>query len=146
MRTHHWSGVGSLIKNYVMFVPDPYNYHDDACARLGEIWTHPGVAGKTRLNVLVMFTPQFHTVGPHGFSPKHVRPYHGLLVGFDPVAVDAVGLKIIEGMRRAHFGEERPLSPPASHIEVADRQYHLGTSDLDRIALVKIGHDEDSFC
>jgi len=25
MRTHHWSGVGSLIKNYVMFVPDPFN-------------------------------------------------------------------------------------------------------------------------
>ena len=25
MRSHHWSGVGSLIKNYIMFVPNPSN-------------------------------------------------------------------------------------------------------------------------
>ena len=146
MRTHHWSGVGSLIKNYVMFVPDPYNYHEDACARLGEIWTLPHVAGKTRLNVLVMFTPQFHTVGPHGFSPRHVSRYHGLLVGVDPVAVDTVGVQIIRGMRREHFGEERPLSPSPGHIAVAGERYGLGNADPARIDLVKLGHDENSYC
>jgi hypothetical protein len=146
MRTHHWSGVGGLVKNHIMFVPDPYNYHEDACARLGEIWTHPEVAGKTRLNVLVMFTPQFHTVGAHGFSPKHVRKYHGLLVGFDPVAVDTVGVQIIRGMRREHFGEDRPLSPSPGHIAVAGEKYGLGNADPERIDLIKLGYDEDSFC
>jgi hypothetical protein len=146
MRSHHWSGVGSLIKNYIMFVPDPYNYHEEACSRLGEIWTYPLVRDKTRLNVLVMFTPQFHCVGPHGFSPRHVWQYHGLLVGFDPVAVDTIGLKIIQGIRNEYFGEERPLSPPAKHIAVADTKYHLGNSEPDRINLVKLGYDEQSFC
>jgi hypothetical protein len=146
MRSHHWSGVGSLIKNYIMFVPDPFNYHENACARLGEIWTYPLVKDKTRLNVLVMFTPQFHCVGPHGFSPRHVWQYHGLLVGFDPVAVDTIGLKIVQGIRNEYFGEERPLSPPATHIAVADTTYHLGTSKADRINLVKLGYDEKSFC
>jgi hypothetical protein len=146
MRSHHWSGVGSLIKNYIMFVPDPYNYHEDACSRLGEIWTDPLVKDKTRLNVLVMFTPQFHCVGPHGFSPRHVWQYHGLLVGFDPVAVDTIGLKIIQGIRNEYFGEERPLSPSAKHIAVADTKYHLGTSEPGRINLVKLGHDEKNFC
>ena len=146
MRSHHWSGVGSLIKNYIMFVPDPYNYHEDACSRLGEIWTEPLVKDKTRLNVLVMFTPQFHCVGPHGFSPRHVWQYHGLLVGFDPVAVDTIGLKIVQGIRNEYFGEERPLSPSAKHIAVADTKYHLGNSEPGRINLVKLGYDEKSFC
>ena len=57
MRTHHWSGVGSLIKNYIMFVPEPWRYHPDSCANLASIWKLPIVAGKTRLNVLVMLTP-----------------------------------------------------------------------------------------
>ncbi len=146
MRTHHWSGVGSLIKNYIMFVSDPYNYHENACARLGEIWTYPLVKDKTRLNVLVMFTPQFHNVGPHGFSPRHVWQYHGMLVGFDPVAIDTIGVKIIQGRRNEYFGEERPLSPPATHIAAADTEYHLGTADPERINLIKIGYDEKSFC
>ena len=146
LRTHHWSGVGSLIKNYIMFVPDPYNYHEDACSRLGEIWTYPIVKDKTRLNVLVMFTPQFHNVGPHGFSPRHVWQYHGLLVGYDPVAIDTIGVKVVRGMRNEYFGEERPLSPPAKHLEVADTKYSLGTADLGRIHLTKIGYDEKSFC
>ena len=34
MRTHAWSGVGSLIKNYIMFSPEPWAYHDNACAPL----------------------------------------------------------------------------------------------------------------
>lgn len=145
MRAHHWSGVGSLIKNYCMFVEDPYNYHEEACSRMGEIWTYPIVKDKTRLNVLVMWTPQFHVVGPHGFSPKHVAQYHGMLVGFDPVAVDTFGVKIIQGMRNDYFGEERPLSPSAKHIEAADTKWHIGTADPEKINLIKIGYDENSY-
>lgn len=143
MRSHHWSGVGSLIKNYIMFVPDPWKYHAEACASLGSIWGMPQIAGKTRLNVLVMFTPQFHNVGPHGFSPRHVWKYYGMLVGIDPVAVDAVGVRIIQAQRRVYFGEDRPLNPAPSHIAVADTRYHLGTADPERIDLIRIGYEKD---
>ncbi len=145
MRSHHWAGVGSLIKNYIMFIPEPISIHPDSCADLASIWDLPVVKGKTRLNVLVMFTPQFHSFGPHSFNPKYVWKYHGLLMGFDPVAVDATGLRIIEAIRREYFGDDRPLNPPAKHIAIADTKYHLGTSDPARIELVKIGYDKDSF-
>ena len=145
MRSHHWAGVGSLIKNYIMFIPEPISIHPDSCADLASIWDLPVVKGKTRLNVLVMFTPQFHSFGPHGFNPKYVWKYHGVLLGFDPVAVDVTGLRIIEAIRREYFGEDRPLSPPAKHIAIADTKYHLGTSDPEKIELVKIGYDKDSF-
>ena len=145
MRSHHWSGVGSLIKNYIMFIPDPDNYHDDSCSRLATIWENPLVKGKTRLNVLVMLTPQFHGVGPHNFNPKYVWSYYGLIVAFDPVAADATGLRIIQAKRQKFFGEERPLSPPAKHIFTADTAYGLGTADPNKIELVKIGYDQDAF-
>ena len=145
MRSHHWAGVGSLIKNYIMFIPEPITIHPDSCADLASIWDLPVVKGKTRLNVLVMFTPQFHSFGPHSFNPKYVWKYHGLMLGFDPVAVDATGLRIIEGIRREYFAEERPLNPPAKHIAIADTKYHLGTADPAKIELVKIGYDKESF-
>jgi hypothetical protein len=145
MRAHHWAGVGGLIKNYIMFIPEPISIHPDSCADLASIWHLPVVKDKTRLNVLVMFTPYFHCFGPHGFNPKYVAKYHGLILCFDPVAGDATGLRIIEALRRDYFAEERPLNPPAKHVALADTRHHLGTSDPARIELVKIGYDENSF-
>ena len=60
LRTHHWSGVGTCLKNYIQFVPDPSSYHDEGCSPLGKIRTYPIVKGKTRLNILSALTPQFY--------------------------------------------------------------------------------------
>ena len=139
MRTHDWSGLGTCLKNYIMFARRPSAYHGDACASLGAVWRLPHVAGKTRLNVLVMLTPQFHGLGPHSFSPAYTWPYRGLVVGTDPVAVDTIGARIIGAQRREHFREERPISPPPHHIEIADTRYGLGVSDPARIDLVRLG-------
>jgi hypothetical protein len=144
MRTHHWSGLGTCIKNMIMVVPRPQEYHGDACASLGAIWHLPEVEGKVRLNVLVMLTPQFHGVGPHSFSQDFVWPYGGLVVGVDPVAVDATGARIIEAKRRLHFGADRPITPPPHHIRLAGERYGLGVSDPGRIELVRLGPMEDA--
>jgi citrate lyase gamma subunit len=144
MRTHAWSGLGSCLKNYIMFVPRPADHHDDACASLGSIWRQPSIEGKTRLNVLVMLTPQFHSLGPHSFSTQFVWPYGGLIVGTDVVAVDSVGARIIQAKRRLYFGDDRPISPPPHHIQIADTRYGLGNSDPAKIDLVRLGKAEDS--
>jgi hypothetical protein len=141
MRTHHWSGLGTCLKNMISFVPRPYEYHGDACAPLGSIWRLPHLDGKVRLNVLVMLTPQFHGIGPHSFSKRFVWPYGGLIVSTDPVAADATGARIIAARRREFFGEDKPISPPPHHIQVADSRYGLGVSDPDRIDLVRLGPD-----
>ena len=142
-RTHHWSGVGSLLKNYITFVSEPWTYHDDTCADLAKLWQLPVCEGKTRLNVLVVLTPLFHGVGPHHFSPEHVWAYKGLLVGLDPVAVDATGVRILMAKRDVFFKEERPLDPPPKHVFLADTRHHLGTADPGKIDLVKIGWQDD---
>jgi len=143
MRTHHWSGVGSLLKNYIMFTPNPDDYHDNACADLAKLWETPIVKGKTRLNILVMLTPMFHGIGRHHFDKKYMWPYKGILVGTDPVAVDATGLRILEARRKQYFGEYRPLKPPPHHIAYADIRHGLGISDPKKIEVVKLGWQED---
>jgi hypothetical protein len=143
MRTHSWSGVGSLIKNYITF-DHPPDYHADACAGLAELWKLPMVKDKTRLNILVMLTPQFHNIGPHHFDTSYIWPYGGLIVSTDPVAADAVGLQIIQQKRRLEFGEDRPLQPTAHHIALADTEYGLGNADMSKIELVRLGWEEGS--
>jgi len=144
MRTHNWSGLGTCLKNMIMFVPRPPEYHGDTCAPLGAIWKLPDLEGKVKLNILVMLTPQFHGVGPHSFSKEYVWPYRGLIVGVDPVAVDATGARIIQAKRNLYFGEPTPISPPAHHIEIAGSRYGLGVSDPDAIDLVRLGWQDEA--
>jgi hypothetical protein len=143
LRTHHWSGVGSCLKNYIMFVPDPSSYHEEGCSPLGKIWHSPAVKGKTRLNILSTFTPQFYGRGAHYFDRRYVWPYKGLIVGTDPVAVDAVGAHLLRVKRTAFFGEDRTLDVPPVHILSADKKYKLGVSELNKIQLIKLGWEQE---
>jgi len=142
MRTHHWSGLGTLLKNYIMFASQPWMYHGNACEKLGAIWQKPHVKDKTRLNILVMLTPLFHGVGPHHYSKNYIWPYCGLVVSTDPVAADATGSGIIQAKRNEYFSKDRPISPRPLHIEAADTKFGLGNSQSARIELIKLGWEE----
>jgi hypothetical protein len=142
VRTHFWAGIGGCIKNYIMFAPEPSDYHPDSCADLAMVWYLPIVKGKTRLNVMSLLRPLFHGRGAHHYDPKYVWDYKGLLVGTDPVALDATALRIIQAKRLQYFGEDRRLETLPTHIAVADTKHKLGTSDPKSIELVKLGWTE----
>jgi len=142
LRTHFWSGIGGCIKNYIMFVPNPQDYHPDQCADLAAIWKLPHVRGKTRLNVLCVLRPLFYGRGPHHFNPRFVWDYKGLLVGTDPVALDAIGARLLQAKRIDYFGKDRPLDTTPKHIVIADVRHKLGVSNPQHIELVKIGWTE----
>jgi len=143
LRTHYLSGVSGCIKNYIMFAKSQPAYHPNSCADLGTLFYLPQVKGKTRLNILCALTPQFHGRGPHHFNRRYVWNYKGLIVSQDPVAVDAVGLRLIMAKRREQLGKEREIPPVPRHVEVADVKHRLGTSDLNKIDLIKLGWKED---
>ena len=145
LRTHHWSGVGSLIKNYIVFSDDKPSWHPDSCADLAGLWDLPAVKGKTRLNILVMLTPLFHGKGPHHFQADYTWPYKGLIVGTDPVAVDATGVRILKAKRKAFFGKDEPLTVSPKHIEVASTKFGLGVSDPDSIDIARLGFTDEAF-
>jgi hypothetical protein len=72
-------------------------------------------------------------------SRSTVGSRRALIVGTDPVAVDTVGAHLLQAKRIAFFGEDRALDVTPHHITVADKEYHLGVSDLSRIQIVKLG-------
>jgi len=141
-RTHHWSGIGSCIKNYIMFVPKAFEYHGDSCADLATIWKDLNLKDKTKLNILVMLNPQFHTVGPHSYADKYIWEYKGLIVSKDPVAADSTGLRIIEVKRKEYFGEDVPMKTSAKHIRLAETRHGLGVADPAKIELIKLGWED----
>ena len=138
----HWlTGIGTVLKNYIMYSGRPSRYHDEKSAKLGEIWLIPEVKAKTRL-VLVDALYPLCDKGPQP-DPRYKWPYNGLVGGTDPVAVETVCLKILNTKRHALRGEPWPISPPPVCIEAADKAYGLGTSKLEEIKISHFGWDED---
>jgi hypothetical protein len=107
---------------------------------LGEIWYLPIVKGKTKL-VLVDALHPLCDKGPQ-VDPRYKWTYNGLIAGTDPVAVETVCVRILEEKRRLLRGEPWPLSPPPLCLEAADRVYHLGTSNLNKIKINLIGWEK----
>jgi len=143
LRTHYLSGISGVMKNYIMFAQSQPAYHPNSCADLGALFKLPMVKGKTRLNILCVLTPQYHGRGPHHFSRRYVWNYKGLLLSQDPVAIDAIGLRLIMAMRTRKLGKERAIPPVPKHVEEADVKHGIGTSDINKIDLIKLGWQED---
>lgn len=141
LKAHWLTGIGTVLKNYILYSGAPRNYHGKDGAKLGEIWNFPAVKGKTRL-VLVDALYPLCDKGPQP-DPRYKWPYNGLIAGTDPVAVDAVCLKIITSKREALRGEPWPLSPPPLCVEAADKVYKLGTSQMKNIMLKTFGWRKD---
>ncbi len=143
LRTHYLAGMSGCMKNYIMFARFQPAFHPNSCADLGALFKLPMVKGKTRLNILSALTPQFHGRGPHHFSRRYVWRYRGMFVGQDPVAVDSVALKLIMAKRTEVLGKDRAIPPVPKHIKMADIKHGIGTSDLNKIELVKLGWKQD---
>ena len=141
LKAHWLTGIGTVMKLYIMYSGSPRNYHDQNSAKLGEIWNLPFVKGKTKL-VLVDALHPLCDKGPQ-VDPRYKWAYNGLIAGTDPVAVEAVCLHIIQEKRKKMRGEPWPLSPPPVCLEASDKTYGLGTSNWDNIKVEPFGWEED---
>ena len=128
LKAHWLTGIGTVIKNYIMYSGRPRDYHHEDSARLGEIWLLPDVKDKTRL-VLVDALYPLCDKGPQP-DPRYKWDYKGLIAGYDPVAVDTICLKIITAKREAIKGEPWPLTPPPICLEAADTVYGMIVFEL----------------
>ena len=140
LKAHWLTGIGTVLKNYILYSGSPSSYHEADSAKLGKIWQLPFVKDKTKI-VLVDALYPLCDKGPQP-DPRYKWAYNGLIAGTDPVAVESACLKIIEAKRKELRGEEWPLSPPPLCIEAADKEYGLGTSDWKNISVEKIGWSE----
>ncbi len=151
LKSHWLSGVAVALKNWAgavtnINVPDrgvSFAFHGDSCANLGMLNALPPIKSKCRLIVVDALRPLFNG-GPQ-VNPAYLWNYGGLVLGTDPVAVDTVCLKIIQGKRNEYKERAWPVSPPPKHIMVAGEKYGLGTSDASQIEVKLVGETQGAF-
>jgi len=141
LKAHWLTGIGTVLKSYIQYSGNPSHYHEENNSKLGEIWNLPFVKGKTKL-ILVDALYPLCDKGPQP-DPRYKWSYRGLMAGTDPVAVEAVSLRIITEKRRLLRGEPWPLSPPPLCVEAADKVYGLGTSKMEEIKIEHYGWEQD---
>ncbi len=136
LKTHNIAGVTGCLKNLShAMIRRPGLYHDNGCMPyIGDIVALPQIRSKLRLHLVNAMRAVFQH-GPCVRSDSWWT-HGGLLAGTDPVAVDAVGVDVINTQR-----EVAGLPPigrggyqiPYLH-DAADKG--LGTDDQDFIELI----------
>lgn len=143
LKTHSGKGVCISMKNHFGSIANPSTFHswdndNDMGKSIVQLNMFPAIRNKTRLIIVDALRPQWD----HG--PLHVPScrwkYNGLIFGFDTVAVDAVGLQILEEKRKAvarRPGRGWQLKWAHRMVDYAQEK-GLGVADLNRIDLKRV--------
>jgi hypothetical protein len=134
-KTHGNSVFTCSLKNHYGSIDNPSRMHANACCDPGiaEVNAIPIIKEKQKLVVsdaLLLVIER----GPR-WDPRFIRPYGGVIIGTDPVAVDAVALKILDD-KRVEDGMDR-IAPRVPHLALAEN-LGLGKSRLEDIDLVEL--------
>jgi uncharacterized protein (DUF362 family) len=129
LKDHSMAGVTLSLKNNFGTIYGADLLHGDvrrgsACEpAISELAARPEIRDRLQLAVIDALVGVCHG-GPGPAAPQHAFRYGGLLLGYDPVAVDRAGLAIIEA-RRARLGlvplaqRTHPNPAPPIHIDNA---------------------------
>ncbi|MBI5678384.1 MAG: DUF362 domain-containing protein, partial [Planctomycetes bacterium] len=138
MKDHGIAGVTLCLKNLAFgavnntqrFHPTPY-FCDPASA---EICAHPVLSGKVRLHIVDALQACFDG-GPASMKTWTMWNEERLFLGTDPVAIDRIGLEIIDRKRKEN--NYSSVFQKARHIATAEKK-GLGVYDRKNIELLEL--------
>lgn len=136
LKTHQMAVMTGSLKNLSHgLIRHPANFHAHGCdPAIGEIVASDPIRTKLRLNLVNALRVVFDK-GPEA-GIRQIHPAGGLLFSRDPVASDAIGYSILNGVRSLH--QLNPLLPSAGLPPqlVTARRLGLGENDAERIELI----------
>ncbi len=137
LKDHGVAGITCALKNHYGSIHNPNKYHDNACdPYIADLNSLEQIRLKQRLIVVDALKVQFH--GGPAYHPHWAANYGGILIGTDPVAIDAVGYKIIEDLRKtAGLETLKGTGREPIYIKTAGK-YGLGAAELGKIDFVKL--------
>ena len=135
LKTHRLAGITGALKCHYGTIDNPGDMHDNNCTNPGiaEVNTISIIRKKQKLIIADALLGLYE--GGPWWQQSYIWPYGGILVGTDPVAVDAVMLSIIDEKRKK---EALPSVKDIAKNLLLSENLGLGTSSLDAINLVKI--------
>ena len=136
LKDHGIAGITGGMKNYFGAIHNPNKYHDSNCdPYLADLFEIDLIRKKHRLTILDALRVQYHR-GP-SYHPQWNEKTNQLIFGFDPVAVDAVGWKLIENLRAKKglpsLSEERR---EPTYLQTAEN-LDLGLAHFDNIEIIE---------
>jgi hypothetical protein len=139
LKSHFGEGQSAAMKNHLGSINNPAAYHGWEPGRMPlsipELNALAPIRTKTRLVIIDAIRP-LYAGGPTD-NPEYRWDYRGLIVSKDPVAAEAVGMRILEAKRAEVRKREWPMT--AARLMVAHAQkIGLGNADPARIDLVEI--------
>jgi hypothetical protein len=138
LKAHFDDGISTALKNHLGSVNNPAVYHgwepEGLPRSLPELNALGPIRTKTRLCVIDAIRPLY--AGGPGDNSDYRWDYGGLIVGTDPVAVTAVGMRLLETKRAEVHGKEWPMTAAREMVAYA-QQIGLGNADAGRIDLVE---------
>lgn len=142
LRTDPELGMAGCVANTLACVPNVKRVAlRQTPLTLPQVAAHPAVRGKVRVSFLEAYLPLLETTG----QARVTWQYKGLIAGTDMVAVDMVGLKVLQGCRNAHKGAEWPLPAVPEYLKAAQEDYRVGQSQEGLITTKLWGNTEESF-
>lgn len=139
LKDHGIVGVTNALKNFFGAIHNPNKYHDNkGDPYVADVNMLSEIRSKVRITITDALTAQCEGGPP--FMPQWAWHYNGLIVGFDPVAIDTIAWEIIEKKRKAmgiptlkEAGRE-----PTYIATAADDRHRLGCNDLNKIKIIQV--------
>jgi uncharacterized protein (DUF362 family) len=137
LKDHGIAGITCALKNHYGSIHNPNKYHDNACdPYIADLNGLEQIRSKQRLIVVDALKVQYN--GGPAYHPQWAADYGGILLGDDPVAIDAVGYKIIEELRmNSGLGTLKGSRREPIYIK-RSADYGLGAADINKIEMVNL--------
>ncbi|MCK4966096.1 DUF362 domain-containing protein [bacterium] len=128
LKNHRGSGVTYCLKNHFGTFYNPSDFHKSGITPIiPQLNDRPEVRKKTILHV----GDALYGVARGGPGGPPTFTYNGLMLGFDPVAMDYQAKKILEENGCDTIHKEQ-------FIDMASKKYKLGNSEPDKIEVIKV--------
>ncbi|MBI4833247.1 MAG: DUF362 domain-containing protein [Planctomycetes bacterium] len=141
LRTHKFTancGINNALQNmYHAIEITPRNtealYANECDPGAAEVYGITEIKNKTKLVICDALTPLYDG-GPMDDQRYHTN-YNGIIMGIDPVAVDAVGQSVLQKIRDKKGGKEWPKL--VTNYLITAEKNNLGISNLSRIQIIE---------
>ncbi len=136
LKDHGMSGVTLALKNHYGSFDIPAQFHsNNGDPWIAELNALPEIKNQTRLIVADVLRPICK--GGPGDNPAFRWNYNGVMISTDPVAIDTIGLEILDQRRKEIDVESIAASNRAKHIQTA-AALNLGIAKRDEITRVEV--------
>lgn len=142
LKDHSIAGLSAGLKNMFGAINNPNKYHGNNCnPYAAHVSALEPIKAKNRLIIIDAIKVQYNA-GP-GYDSRYIDYYGGLILSVDPVAVDRVGLEILEHLRKINkLPSLKDAGRPADYLKTAEK-IKLGIAEMQEIDLKVIMVDKN---